>query len=63
MGRRKKKTPQEEICDGFRQLAFGTVQDAVALLLRTTVKYLRNCPNMIFLISARSKSRKAAVWK
>ena len=32
MGRRKKKTPQEEICDGFRQLAFGTVQDAVALL-------------------------------
>ncbi len=32
MARRKKKTPKEEICDGYRQLAFGTVQDAVALL-------------------------------
>ncbi len=32
MGRRKKKTAQEEVRDGLRRLAFGEIHDAVLLL-------------------------------
>ena len=32
MGRRKKKTAEEEVRDGLRRLAFGEIHDAVLLL-------------------------------
>lgn len=58
MGRRKKKTPQEEICDGFRQLAFGTVQDAVALLFADDCEILEKLPEYnLFNISEIKKPK------
>lgn len=58
MGRRKKKTPQQEICDGFRQLAFGTVQDAVALLFAGEDEILKKLPEYnLFNISEIKRPR------
>lgn len=44
MAKRKKKTLKEEICDGYRRLAFGTVQDAVALLFAGEQEIMEKLP-------------------
>ena len=41
---RKKKTLREEIADGFRQLAFGNVRDAAALLFANEEEILEKLP-------------------
>ena len=45
---RKKKTLREEIADGFRQLAFGNVRDAAALLFANEEEILEKLPGQIF---------------
>lgn len=58
MGKRKKKTPREEICDGYRQLAFGTVQDAVALLFTGEEEIIEKLPGYnLFNISEIKKPK------
>ena len=55
---RKKKTPREEICNGFRQLAFGKVQDAVALLFADDREILEKLPDYnLFNISEIKKPK------
>ncbi len=41
---RKKKTPQEEIRDGLKRLAFGEIQDAVRLLFADEAEVLAKLP-------------------
>ena len=55
---RKKKTLREEIADGFRQLAFGNVRDAAALLFANEEEILEKLPGYdLFNISEIKKPK------
>lgn len=44
MAKRKKKTVQEEVCEGCRRLAFGSVRDAAALLFTPEEEIIEKLP-------------------